>query len=60
MTIDGVVSRVSKGSSVFIPSDAEHGIVNVGDGELRWFYVFPTSAFSDVVYRFNKDEKAKL
>lgn len=58
MTIDGVASRVSKGSSVLIPSDAEHGIVNIGEGELRWFYAFPTSAFSDVVYRFEKDGTA--
>lgn len=60
VTIDGVVSLVEKGSSVFIPSDAEHGVVNVGTGPLRWFYVFPTGAFRDVIYRFSKDEKAKL
>ncbi|KAJ5172135.1 Cupin 2 conserved barrel [Penicillium capsulatum] len=60
VTIDGVTSRVSKDSTVFIPSDAEHGIVNVGPGNLRWFYVFPTSAFSDVVYRFKNEGKAKL
>lgn len=59
MTIDGVVSQVSKGSTVFIPGNAEHGIVNTGSGRLRWFYVFPTSAFGDVVYRFS-EEKAKL
>ncbi|KAL2816003.1 RmlC-like cupin domain-containing protein [Aspergillus cavernicola] len=40
MTIDGVISQVSKGSSVFIPSNAEHEIVNVGTESLRWFYVF--------------------
>ena len=55
--IDGVRSRVSKGSTVFIPSDAVHGVVNTGLGELRWFYVFPTGSFGDVVYRFEKDEK---
>lgn len=60
VTIDGVVHRVEKGSSVFIPSNAEHGIVNVGSGDLRWFYVFPTASFADVVYRFGKDERAKL
>ena len=58
--IDGVKSRVTKGSSVFIPSNAEHGIVNVGDKDLRWFYVFPTSAFENVVYRFSEVRGAKL
>ena len=56
MTIDGVVSRVQAGSTVFIPSDAEHGIVNTGPADLRWFYVFPTGSFGDVVYRFTEDE----
>ncbi|KAJ6120064.1 RmlC-like cupin domain-containing protein [Penicillium sp. IBT 18751x] len=62
VTIDGVKHHVTKGSSVFIPSNAEHEIVNKGTGELRWFYVFPTSAFENVVYRFSKDERpeAKL
>lgn len=62
VTIDDVTQRVSKGSSVFIPSNAKHGLVNVGKGDLRLFYVFPTSSFGDVVYRFEDDGhvKAKL
>ncbi|KAJ6093065.1 hypothetical protein N7486_008354 [Penicillium sp. IBT 16267x] len=65
VTLDGVKSTVSKGSTVFIPGDAEHGIVNTGKEELKWFYVFPTGSFEDVIYRFSKDEnegrgKAKL
>ncbi|KAJ5085383.1 hypothetical protein N7532_010154 [Penicillium argentinense] len=60
VTIDGVVSRVGKGDTVFIPSDAEHGIVNTGPRELRWFYVFPTASFGDVVYRFSGEGKANL
>jgi quercetin dioxygenase-like cupin family protein len=57
VTIDGVVSPVRAGNTVFIPSNAEHGIVNTSDaGDLRWFYVFPTGSFGDVVYRFSKDE----
>lgn len=65
VTIDEVKSTVSKGSAVFIPGDAEHGIVNTGKEELKWFYVFPTGSFEDVIYRFSKDEnkgreKAKL
>jgi quercetin dioxygenase-like cupin family protein len=55
MTIDGKEYIVKGGSSVFIPSNAEHGIVNDGAGELRWFYVFPTAAFSNVMYRFSDE-----
>ncbi|KAJ5083655.1 hypothetical protein N7456_013082 [Penicillium angulare] len=64
VTIDGEKSRVTAGSTVFIPGDAEHGIVNIGKGELRWFYVFAVGSFEDVVYRFSNDRdeepKAKL
>lgn len=56
VTIDGVVRRVSAGSTVFIPSNAEHGTVNTGEKELRVFYVFPTTSFGDIIYRFSKDE----
>lgn len=48
---------------MFVPSNAEHGVVNTatagtgtGGGDLRWFYVFPTGSFGDVVYRFSKDQ----
>ncbi|KAI9926314.1 hypothetical protein MW887_004078 [Aspergillus wentii] len=59
VTIDGSIHSVTKGATVFIPGDAEHGIVNTGDVPLRWLYVFPTGSFQDVVYRFS-DVKAKL
>lgn len=54
--IDGKEYEVEGGSSVFIPGDAEHGIFNKGEEELRWLYVFPTGAFSDIVYRFANEE----
>lgn len=53
VTIDGKDNRVAKGSAVFIPGNAEHGIRNSGEEELKWFYVFPTAAFEDIVYRFS-------
>lgn len=55
MIIDGIESKVETGSVVFIPGNAEHGIVNDSkEGkELKWLYVFPTGAFGDVVYRFS-------
>ncbi|KAJ5257112.1 hypothetical protein N7478_013216 [Penicillium angulare] len=59
VTIDGEKSRVNAGATVFIPGDAEHGIVNTGKGQLRWFYVFAVNSFEEVVYRFSKDENEK-
>ncbi|KAI1614171.1 RmlC-like cupin domain-containing protein [Exophiala viscosa] len=53
VTIDGKESEVRKGTAVFIPSNAEHGIKNTGDDALKWFYAFATDAFEDVVYRFS-------
>ncbi|KAJ5084442.1 Cupin 2 conserved barrel [Penicillium alfredii] len=60
VTIDGRRWTVTAGSTVYIPPNSEHEIANTGTADLRWFYVFPTSSFGDVVYRFSKDEKAKL
>ena len=51
--IDGEEANVQAGSVVFIPGNAEHAIWNVRDEPLRWFYVFPTDAFEDVIYRFS-------
>lgn len=51
--IDGKETAVQAGSVVFIPGDAEHAIWNLDDEPLRWFYVFPTDAFEDVIYRFS-------
>lgn len=53
VTIDGKETRVEKGTTVFIPGDAEHGIRNDGDEDLRWFYCFAADSFTDVVYRFS-------
>ena len=52
LTIDGVETEVAAGTTVFIPGNAEHGVRNESDALLRLFYVFPTDAFADVVYRF--------
>lgn len=61
VTIDGIIHQVTKGSTVYIPSNAEHGVVNIDEStELRWLYVFPTSSFADVVYRFSKDDQAEM
>lgn len=52
VTIDGTPHRLNAGDTVFIPGNAEHGVVNDGDELLRFFYVFAADRFSDVVYRF--------
>lgn len=51
--VDGNESKVQAGTVVFIPGNAEHAIWNLGEGALRWLYVFPTDAFEDVVYQFS-------
>lgn len=53
MQIDGKETEVEEGAAVFIPGDAEHSIRNIGEGPLKFFYVFATDAFEDVVYRFS-------
>ncbi|KAJ4335278.1 hypothetical protein N0V87_006200 [Didymella glomerata] len=64
VTINGQGHAVSRGSVVWIPGDAEHGIENVGDEDLVWLYAFAADGFEDVVYRFDEPgpgkEKAKL
>ncbi|WP_088317077.1 cupin domain-containing protein [Kineosporia sp. R_H_3] len=52
VSLDGVEHTLRPGSSVYVPGDAEHGIVNDGSGLLRFFYVFPTDSFEDFDYRF--------
>ena len=55
LTIDGVATAISAGSTAFIPGEAEHSLRNVSDVDLRIFYVFPTDRFADVVYRFTDE-----
>jgi mannose-6-phosphate isomerase-like protein (cupin superfamily) len=57
--IDGKEYDVEKGSVVFIPGDAEHGVRCVGEEDLVWLYVFATAAFGDVFYRFSEEEQQK-
>jgi quercetin dioxygenase-like cupin family protein len=52
LSVDGRETIVTAGDTVFIPGDAEHGIRNETDADLRLFYVFPTDSFADIVYRF--------
>jgi mannose-6-phosphate isomerase-like protein (cupin superfamily) len=65
VSIEGVEHLVGKGSVVFIPGDAEHGVRCEGEEELRWLYVFAADGFGEIGYRFDesglrKRERAKL
>lgn len=62
VSINGVEYPVEKGSVVFIPGDAEHGIRNITEEEdLTWLYVFATDTFENVIYRFDEPgPRAKL
>ncbi len=53
LTVEGRETTVTAGTTVFIPGNAEHGIRNDSDLDLKVFYVFPTDRFADVVYRFS-------
>ena len=55
LTVDGRETTVTAGTAVFIPGNAEHGIRNDSDASVKLFYVFPTSSFEDVVYRFGEE-----
>lgn len=53
MSIDGEKSQVKKGSAIYIPGNSEHGISNIGEDTLKWFYVFPSDSFGDIKYEFS-------
>ena len=57
--IDRVEHTVKKGSVVFIPGDAEHGVRNTSETEeFIWLYVFAVDEFGEVVYRFRDEREA--
>ena len=62
VTISGTKYPVGAGDCLYIPSDAEHGVVNDGghaegegdvEEEFRWLYVFAADDFGDIVYRYS-------
>jgi quercetin dioxygenase-like cupin family protein len=56
LTLEGQEHALHRGSTVLIPGDAEHGVRNTGDGELRVFYAFAAHAMSDIRYRFRESD----
>ncbi|GAA4893103.1 cupin domain-containing protein [Actinomycetospora straminea] len=51
--VGGEEVSVGPGAVVHLPGDVEHGVRAAGTGPVRILFVFPTSAFGDVVYRFS-------
>ena len=49
--IDGQPHTLSPGVALFIPSNAEHGVLSVTE-PLRWFYTFAADSFAEITYRF--------
>ncbi len=52
VTIDGTPHDISAGVALYIPGDAEHGVVAGPEG-LRFSYGFAEPQFSAVTYRFS-------
>lgn len=52
VTVDGVPHRIAPGLTIYVPGEAEHGVV-AGEGGLRFLYVFPVDRFDQVDYRFS-------
>lgn len=50
VTIEGVPHRIAPGVAVYLPPEAEHGVV-AGPMGLTFAYGFPTGRFADVDYR---------
>jgi len=48
--LDGAEHVVQAGTAVYIPSNSEHGIRNIGDDLLEFVYVYLIDAIQDVEY----------
>ena len=53
VTIDGVPHPIAKNQAIYIPSNAEHGVV-AGSSGLSMAYGFAKGAFSDIEYLFSE------
>jgi quercetin dioxygenase-like cupin family protein len=53
VTIDGIKHCVASNTTLFIPSNAEHGTLNASSKPARIFYCFAADRFSDVKYQFS-------
>ncbi len=56
LELDGDTMRVARGTSVFIPGNAEHALTNTGTRTLKFLYMFPADSFEDIEYTFPMKE----
>lgn len=56
-SVDGQSFRIAAGIALFIPGNAEHGIIAGPEG-CSFAYGFAVGSFSDVVYRYSGDSHA--
>lgn len=59
VTVDGEEHEVGKGSVVFIPGNAEHGMRCIGEEDVKWLYIFAADGFEEIGYRFDEDGPGK-
>ncbi|WP_095588298.1 cupin domain-containing protein [Actibacterium ureilyticum] len=52
VTLGGVPHQIAPGVAIYVPGDAEHGVV-AGPVGLRFAYGFAADRFADVTYRFS-------
>ncbi len=54
LEIDGQISSVSPGATIYIAPNASHRLVNSGPVTLRLLFMFPADSFDEVVYQFEE------
>jgi mannose-6-phosphate isomerase-like protein (cupin superfamily) len=52
VVVDGEVTRVCDGDTLFVPGNAWHSIANSSEEVLRLFYCFATDSFADIQYTY--------
>jgi len=52
LTIDSELREIRAGATVLIPGNARHCLENIGDDELKVFYIFSASSLAEVDYHF--------
>ena len=54
LEIDGQLSPVGPGATIYIAPNAGHRLVNPGPTTLRLLFMFPVDSFDEVVYQFEE------
>lgn len=54
LEIDGQLSSVGPGATIYIAPNASHRLVNPGPTTLRLLFMFPADSFDEVVYQFEE------